>query len=222
MESEPLQECHCKMDGFNCFHPESLNRKFQNLILYFVKRQVQRRYQSSLDVEQIANDSMHDFIVSVTLADDPFALDLVGLCRVITVRKAIQAVRSADRLKRICPSKLEQNVWEVEAREKRIDSCPVTVAIANDLLDAVLRSLCLRQQAILNKRMDGWSVDQIAESTNVSAKTVRREIILIAAIVRTTRTEFDGDTKFEWSEKNSTYTVEISLQCQKSAKIGTR
>jgi len=59
-----------------------------------------------VDVDQIANDAMKDLIDSVARTDPISPRELTGLCRVITLRRVVEAVRRANREKRIGSSQL--------------------------------------------------------------------------------------------------------------------
>ena len=187
---------HSGENGFLRLDSQSINDQFKALIRYWVKKQLRQPYQSILDVDQIANDSMCDFIARIMKAEDPSALDLIGLCRVITVRKVIEAVRRVGRRKRIGASHLKSIVLAIEVRDFHSDSSPADQAATNDMRETVLRSLSLRQQRILTLRIDGWTPDEIAVSCNVSIKTIRRQLNSIATIVRYTRSEFNTDELF--------------------------
>jgi len=199
----------------------SLNKQFKGLIRYGIRNQVQQSYVSSLDLEQIANDSMLDFITKVVQADDLPPSKLNGLCRVITKRKVLEEVRRVDCEKRIGPSHLVSLEEAIGVPDFHPKSSPITQAETNDLERVCLKSLSLRQKRIVRLVIEGHTQKEIAETLDVSTKTIHREQTSIAKIVRATTSEFCSaelivDTTIDQRPKTKDQRPKSKVQSPKS------
>lgn len=172
---------------------EYVNSQFIGLIRYWIRNQVQQSYVSSLDLEQIANDSMLDFITKIVQIEELPPPKLKGLCRVITKRRVLEEVRKVDCEKRIGPSHLVSLEEAMGVPDSHSRSFPIAQAETNDLKNILLKALSSRQQTIVKMVIEGHTQKEIAETLNVSTKTIHRKQTSIAKRVRTTQSEFTSD-----------------------------
>jgi len=104
-----------------------------------------------------------------------------------------EEVRKVDCEKRIGPSHLVSLEEAMGVPDSHSRSFPIAQAETNDLENILLKALSSRQQTIVKMVIEGHTQKEIAETLNVSTKTIHREQTSIAKRVRTTQSEFTSD-----------------------------
>lgn len=137
------------------------------------------------DEEDVALSAFDSFCRNAEAGRFPDLTDRDSLWRLLaafTVRKAAHHRRDASRLKRgggVTPADGSAALAEVLAR----DPDPALAAEVADECDRLLAALAdadLRRVAVL--RMDGLSVDQVAERIGCAPRSVKRKLALIRSI----------------------------------------
>jgi DNA-directed RNA polymerase specialized sigma24 family protein len=137
------------------------------------------------DEEDVALSAFDSFCRNAEAGRFPDLTDRDGLWRVLatfTLRKAAHHVRDAARLKRGGGSGVEAGaelIAEVIGREPSPELAAEVAEECGRLLTA-LADPDLRQVALL--RMDGYSVDEVADRVGCAPRSVKRKLSLIRGI----------------------------------------
>ena len=155
------------------------------------RSRIPRGLRSLIDVEQIVNDSIDDWIkrVSETQSDEMMEQSdidsLIGLLMIIAKRRTTDAVRKEISWKR--------GGRTITGGEEILDRCPdlncisFTTAIEfEEMISGLEQHLDATQQLVLRLRLDAYTEGEIAERLQVSidaVKGIRRSIVYIANAV---------------------------------------
>ena len=134
------------------------------------------------DEEDVALSAFDSFCRNAEAGRFPDLADRDGLWRVLatfTLRKAAHYLRDAARLKR-CGGEGTSGAIEVVLSREPSPELAAEVAEECDRLLAALSDPDLLQVALL--RMDGYSVDEVADRVGCAPRSVKRKLSLIRGI----------------------------------------
>ena len=168
--------------GFECDTAAATVEQFAARLLRLAKSRLPLRLQSRVDEEDIVQSAFRSFFRRHE--DGQFSFheedDVWRLLATITYRKVQRTIRfhNQDRRDISREATPESDGPQVHGS----DPSASDLAVMMELLDAIIEQLPARHQEILQLRLEGYSVDEIANRVNVSSRTVERALALVRRI----------------------------------------
>ncbi|MEM8734610.1 MAG: sigma-70 family RNA polymerase sigma factor [Planctomycetota bacterium] len=156
--------------------------QFQQRLLKLAKSRLPQRLRSRIDETDIVQSVFRSFFRRHE--DSPFQFreqdDVWRLLATITFRKVQRATRYHGQARRDID---REDLGEaVDNLNKAEDPSASALAIMSELLDSILKQLAPKHQSILRLRLEGYSVDEIAQQVSVSSRTVERALAMVRRI----------------------------------------
>lgn len=153
---------------------ERLYREFQPLVLRVVRRHLSRdmrRISDSLDFSQIVWKTLFEHASRMPQFEDPQVI-AAYIARVAAnkVQGEMRAQLSLKRDVRRTPDALSSEVRSVESH----DPTPSQSVMAKERLDTLCAGLNALQRQMVEQRVQGFHIDEIAQNFGISERTVRR------------------------------------------------
>lgn len=153
---------------------ERLYREFQPLVLRVIRRHLSRdmrRVSDSLDFSQIVWKTLFEHASRMPHFEDPQVV-AAYIARVATnkVRGEMRAQLSLKRDVRRTPDALSSKLWSIQSR----DPTPSQSVMAKERLDTLCAGLDSMQRQMIEQRIQGLNIDEIAHNLGISERTVRR------------------------------------------------
>lgn len=179
------------IDGLIVGDPEAVEQLWQRYFLRLVglaRKKLDGMPKRASDEEDVALSAFHSFCHNAEQGRFPQLLDREGLWRLLvtlTVRKAAHRIRDEQRLKRGGAmdhvSDTDSNPILEEILSEEPDPMIANIAIEEHqrLMD-LLEDQELQQVAV--SRMEGYSVEEIAQKMNYAPRSIQRKLKMIRAI----------------------------------------
>ena len=150
---------------------------YAGLVTSWLNRLIGQELTTSIDVEQLATDILHELICYLrdreTTRDPLGENEIRRICRTITIHRMINAVRFAERQKRRIPTQYHTRL-DLDLLHESDHCLRPDFQIEQDDFMAVLKSLIdFRQREQFELRQLGWTNQDIAAELHVSLRTVR-------------------------------------------------
>lgn len=180
------------LDGLHLGNPEAVEQLWQRYfhrLVGLARKRLDAAPRRVADEEDIALSAFKSFCLNAEKGHFPELLDRDGLWRLlmtITLRKAGQLLRHENRQKRgggLAPKTGEDSAPPVIEELLSQEPSPEAVTAATEEYDrllAMLGSEELRQVAV--RRMEGYSVEEIAQELNCVPRSVKRRLNLIRKV----------------------------------------
>lgn len=183
MEDGPSEEWLTSIVEMQSGYEYDAVERFADRLIRFAKVQMPLRVRQRVDPEDIVQSVFRSFFARHT--NDRFefreAEDVWRLLAAITYRKVLRSIRFHQQQQRDVRN---ETIEPESGQAVAIDNAPTSssLVVMMDLLDEILAQLPERHQKILSLRLEGYSVDEIAEQVSVSSRTVDRALALVRQI----------------------------------------
>jgi RNA polymerase sigma-70 factor, ECF subfamily len=177
--------------------------KFRQRLIALARSRMVNRIQQKVDPEDVVQSAFRSFFQmnteeEIRPGDND---DLWNFLAVITLRKCAKYGRLFSRHKRDLNREVSLNPKKDSIDETfdlpAVEPTVIEAAVMTETLESVMRDLGEREQSMLTMRLQGYSLDEISESTKRTERTVRR----LLGRVRDRLTELsDSETEADSSE----------------------
>ena len=170
---------------------DAIVAQYTGLITSWLNSMIRRELKSSIDIEQLVLMILDELIrhLRKTRSDVPAHEEIVRICRTITNHRVIDAVRFAERRKRMIPTQNDLRV-DLEILQERDESKRSDYQVELDDFIAVLEAALEHtlREVVERKRL-GCTNQQIASDLHVSIRTIQSRLkkieIAVVALLKT-------------------------------------
>jgi RNA polymerase sigma-70 factor (ECF subfamily) len=151
--------------------------RYAERLLALARRRLSAKLSRHIDPEDVVQSAYRSFFVGAR--DGRFVLrqsgDLWRLLVTITVHKLQHQVERHSAAKRDLSKEYHgENGWTLQAEVLAREPTPAEAAALADTLEHVLRDLKPRQRRMVELRLQGYQLEEVARAVRRSERTVRR------------------------------------------------
>lgn len=159
-----------------------LFHRYADRLVALAKKRLSAKLAQRVDAEDVVQSVYRSFFADVRDGryDVQRGGDLWQLLVTITLHKLHHQVTRGTAKKRTVERERsfgsEDSLFGMQAHIRAHDPSPVEAAALSELLESVLRDLDSRERRILELRLQGYNLEEIAAATHLSRRTVCRAL----------------------------------------------